>query len=111
MRAACADGAARQAHRQLILGCGRTRHSNLLLAQRQVHPFRRHRFDPGEVKERAQCFLGAAGTLAADAEIVAAAVDFHVEARLQQAQIFIERTAQIREPRVVGRLEQKFAQA
>jgi hypothetical protein len=42
------------------------------------------------------------------AETVAAAADLNIQPRLEQAQVFIQRAAQIREPRVVSRLEIKF---
>ena len=53
--------------------------------------------------------LGAFRMGADHAEIVAAPADLHIEARLEQTQILIQRAAQIREPRVVGRLEIEFA--
>ena len=109
MRAARANRAARQAHRELILGCGRSRRSQFLLAQREVHALGSHRFERGHPKERAQRLLGAARARAANAEIVAAAADLDIQTHFEQAQIFIQRPAQVCQARVVGGLEQEFA--
>jgi hypothetical protein len=43
-----------------------------------------------------------------DAEVVPAPADLHIQARFEQAQILIQRAAQIREPRIVAGLEIKF---
>jgi hypothetical protein len=47
--------------------------------------------------------------LARDAEIRAAAFHRDAHAVLDEAQVLVERTAQIRQPRVVGRYEIEFA--
>jgi hypothetical protein len=44
-----------------------------------------------------------------DTEVVAAPADLHIQARFEQAQILVQRTAQIRQPRIVGGLEIKFS--
>jgi hypothetical protein len=41
-------------------------------------------------------------------EIIAAAADLNIQARFQQTQVLVQRTAQIRQPRIVGRLEIEF---
>ena len=61
---------------------------------------------PYSVAQRA---LGRLGPLPLHAEAVAAAADLHPEARSRSGAGFIERPAQVREPRVVGRLELEFA--
>ena len=43
------------------------------------------------------------------AEVAAAATDLDVEPRFEQAQVLVERAAQIRESQVVRRLEIEFA--
>ena len=58
----------------------------------------------GEVKQLAQRVLGTLRLRTGDAKSIAAPTDLHVQPGLQQTQIFIERTTQIREPRVVGGL-------
>jgi hypothetical protein len=74
-----------------------------------VHALGSHRFERGHPEERAQRLLGAVRARAADAEVVAAAADLNIETHFEQAQIFIERPAQVRQARVVGGLEQEFA--
>ena len=66
---------------------------------------------PREVEQLAQRVFGAGRARADDAEIVAAPADLHVQARFEQAQVLIQRAAQIGEPRVVRRLEIEFARS
>jgi hypothetical protein len=69
--------------------------------QRQVHALRRDVIGGGELEQLAQLLGGGVRLRAAHPEYVAAALDAHPEARFQQPQVLIERTAQVRQPRVV----------
>jgi hypothetical protein len=57
-----------------------------------------------EVKQLAQRVLGALGIRTGDTKSIAAPTDLDVQPGLQQTQVFIERTTEIREPSVVGGL-------
>ena len=61
-----------------------------------------------QIKQLPQGVLGAFSMLADNAKTVAAPADLDIEARLQQTQVLIQRAAQVREPRVVRRLEIEF---
>jgi hypothetical protein len=63
-----------------------------------------------EIEQLAQGVFRAFGLYTGYAEIVAATADLYVESRLEQAQILIQRAAQIREPGIVRWLEIEFAQ-
>jgi hypothetical protein len=78
--------------------------SRLALLQSEVNPLRSDLFVLGEVKQLAQRVLGILRLSTGDAKSIAAPADLHVQPGLQQTQIFIERTTEIREPRVIGGL-------
>ena len=111
VRAARADAAARHAHAVLVRRrrCQRPR-PRLALAQRQVHPLR---------QSRPRCAPARTARAAAPRPARACApLTRKVSPRrwmrtprrcLQQAQVLIERSAQVRQPRVVGRNEIEFA--
>ena len=74
-----------------------------------MHPFGRHFLVLRQVEQLAQGVFRTLGLCANDAKAVAAPPDLHIQARFQQPQIFIQRTTQVREPRIVSRLEIEFA--
>ncbi len=77
--------------------------------QREMHALGRDRFAARNVEELADdVFRGRRGPRADDAEIAAATADLHVQAVFEQAQVFIQRAAQVREARVVRGLEIEF---
>jgi len=80
----------------------------LTLLQGQVNALRGHFLVFRQVKQLAQGVLGAFGLYADHAEIVAAPADLDIETGFEQAQVLIERAAQIRKPGVICRLEIEF---
>ncbi|MNM55797.1 hypothetical protein D3C81_669460 [compost metagenome] len=74
-----------------------------LFHQRQLDFFQRHDL-VGDGVELFEDFHGAFGIAAADDEFLAAAENRHVEGGGNLAQVFIERSAQMRQARVVERL-------
>ena len=84
--------------------------AGLALAQRQMHPLRRDFLFLGQCEQLLQHVLGAAGVGAEHPEVVATPPDLHVEARLEQSQVLIERATEVGESRIVRRLEIELAQ-
>jgi hypothetical protein len=80
----------------------------LALLKCEVNALGSHFLLFGEVEQLAQGVLGAFCVRTDYPEVVAAPADLDVQARFEQAQILIEGAAQIRKPRVIGRLEIKF---
>jgi hypothetical protein len=80
-----------------------------MFVQRQMYALGRDLLGGAEAKKLLQKSLRIVGLRAADAEAVAATLNTHIEARLEQAQILIERPAELREAGVIRRLEGKFA--
>jgi hypothetical protein len=80
----------------------------LTFLQSQVDALRCHFLVLRQIEQLAQGVLGAFGMRTDHAEIVAAPADLDIQARLEQTQILIERATQVREPRVVCRLEIEF---
>ena len=110
--AARADGAARHAHRACVDG---------LVGAAARRACRANRAAPGArvrarslrcadgVEQVAHQVFGGVRARAGDAETRAAALHGHAHAVLDEAQVFVERPAQVREPRVVRRHEIEFA--
>ena len=73
-----------------------------------MNPLGRHFLVLRQVEQLPQSILGALGLFADHAEIVAPPADLDIQPGLEQAQVLIERSTQIREPRVVSRLEIEF---
>jgi hypothetical protein len=108
VRATGADAAARHAHSVLAHVLLR-RQPRLTLAQRQVHAFGGDVLALREREQLTQQLFGVQRLCAAHPESVTAAVYADIEPRLHQAQILIERPAEVCEPGVVGRAEFEFA--
>ena len=112
--AARADQTARRAHQVRVdaqdrLVAHRHRARQALLDDAQVHLLGTDIACGGLAVQLAPRTLGRLGLQALHAKAVAAAPDLHIEARLEQAQVRIERPAQARKPRVVGRLQVELA--
>jgi hypothetical protein len=80
----------------------------LTFLQGQVNALRCHFLVFRQVEQLAQRVFRAFGMRADHAEIVAAPADLDIETGLEQTQILIQRTTEIREPGVVRRLEIEF---
>ena len=77
----------------------------LPLLQREVHALGSNFLDLCQIKQLPQRIFGAFRLDANDTEVVAAPADLYIQARFEQAQILVQRTAQICQPSVVGGLE------
>ena len=115
VRAARADAAARHAHGDLVRGARRRRGAVLHASRSRSARCTRSGVTclvVREVEQLAQHVLRRLRRArAGDAEVAAAAADLHAEPLLDQAQVLVERTAQVGEARVVRRLELEFARS
>ena len=109
MSASRADAAARHSHRVVMLMRVTDNLPGLALLQCEMNPFGSDFLLFCQVKQFPQGIFGAFRMGADDAEIVAAPADLYIQARFEQAQVLIQRAAQIRQPRVVGGLEIEFS--
>ena len=105
MSASRADTAARHPYRVVMLMRVADNLAGLALLQRQMHTLGSDFLTFCEVKQLPQRIFRAFRMSADDAEIVPAPPDLDIQARFEQAQILIQRAAQIRQPSVVGGLE------
>ena len=106
-----ADRAARHAHRGAVHGLVDAERSGHVarIAQREMHALERHVFLARGFEQIAHHVFGRVRARAGDAEIRAATFDRHGHAVFDEPQIFVERAAEVREPRVVRRHEIEFA--
>jgi hypothetical protein len=74
-----------------------------------MHALGRDLFFIGNVEELAQGIFGLRSARAANAKVAAATTDLDIETRFEQAQVFVERSAEICESQVVRRIEIEFA--
>jgi hypothetical protein len=74
-----------------------------------VHALERDFLTTGCLEQVTHQVLGSVRSLARDAETRATAFHRHAHSVLDQAQVLVERTAQVREPGIVGRHEIEFA--
>jgi hypothetical protein len=105
MGASRADTAARYPYRVVMLMRVADNLPGLALLQRQMHALGSDLLTLCQVKQLPQRIFRAFRMSADDTEIVPAAPDLNIQARFEQAQILIQRAAQIRQPGVVGGLE------
>src|SRR5579883_239569 len=104
------DPAAWHADAAFLGLCIDRRLARLTLTERQMHALRCDFLVLGQSEELLQDIFRAAGARAEHPEVIAATADLHVETRLEQTEILIERATEVGQPRVVRRLEIEFAQ-
>jgi hypothetical protein len=80
-----------------------------MLGQAQVNLLGGELLMPGLREQLAQHGFGRRGTRTLDAKFVAATPDLYAQARLHLPQVAVERPAQARQARIIGRFQGEFA--